>query len=93
MKRMKHLANRCIALNVASLRRCVSQKIFAQQHGQTAWRGSKKKVSRNGATTQRKRLNPPAKANIQRQSVARLRFFNAHTERLGVRGDFFGLGG
>ena len=44
-----------MALNVASLRRCVSQKILALRHSQTEWRGHKKKVSRNGATTQRKK--------------------------------------
>ena len=71
-----------------TLRRCAVawvKKIFAQRHGQTVWRGSKKKFSRNGATTQRKRLNPPAKTNIQRLSVAKPGFLNAHTEKLGTQ--------
>ena len=44
----------CIALNVASLRRCVRKKTAIQLHSQAIQEESKKKVSRNGATTQRK---------------------------------------
>jgi hypothetical protein len=40
-----------LLFNVASLR---EEKIVDQLHGQAARRRSKKKVSRNGATTQRK---------------------------------------
>ncbi len=44
---------RCIALNVAPLR---ESRNPCHWHDQTVWRGRKKKVSRNGATTQRKKI-------------------------------------
>jgi len=74
-----------------TLRRCVvaplreSKKSLpngaVKQHGEEA----KRKFH---ATAQRRNVKdsiPQAKTNIQWLSVARLRFFNAHTERLGQK--------